>query len=408
MPASSSEGGAARGLPDRLVRIGLTEALAAEALRCTDPNADPNHGRDAGPNAGRNADPRADPDRDPWAGLARITAVHREAVTLHDGLAERPGRVPQSLLRAWDAAGEPVAVGDWVRVRRSDGDRDGDGDGDGDGTHWLQARLPARTRLVRRDGDGRRHTVAANVDLALLVMGLHDDWTLRRHARNPALAASSRLDALVVLTKLDVASADPAMLEARLASLGRRLHDVNAIAVDGTDPATAGRLAPALLPGRTLVLLGSSGAGKSTLANTLLGRAVQDTGPVRAHDSRGMHTTTARTLHLLPGGACIIDTPGVRTLRVDGDADGVQAVEASFADIAALAVQCRFRDCTHDGEPGCAVREHVDADRLVNYRKLLREVGRDRQTWIERRQQLAVWKARSKASRERMRLKRES
>lgn len=373
MSNDSSAGGSDRRLPERLVRIGLTPAIAEQALLSIPSGT-----------AGAPSEPCAD--------LLRITSVHRDALTLHDGVAERTGRVPIALLRAWDTAGEPPAVGDWVRTRV-----------DPDGVHWLEARLPARTRLVRRDGDGRRHTVAANVDLALLVMGLDDDWNLRRLERYLALAAASRLEAVVVLTKLDIASADPRTLEARLAALGRRLHDVNAIAVDGTDPATAARLAPVLLPGRTLVLLGSSGAGKSTLANTLLGHAVQDTGPVRAHDSRGMHTTTARTLHLLPGGACIIDTPGVRTLRVDGDAD---AVEASFGDVAALAAQCRFRDCTHDDEPGCAVRAHVDADRLVNYRKLLREVARDSQTWHERRQQLGVWKARGKASRERMRQKR--
>ena len=154
--------------------------------------------------------------------------------------------------------------------------------------------------------------------------------------------------------------------------------------------------------GQTLVLLGSSGAGKSTLTNTLLGRAVQDTGAVREHDSRGKHTTTSRSLHRLPGGACVIDTPGLRALRPDVDE---ATLAASFGDIEALAAQCRFRDCRHEDEPGCAVREGV-ADRLRNYHKLLREARRDTMTVLERQQQLAMWKARGRAARERMKKKR--
>ena len=125
------------------------------------------------------------------------------------------------------------------------------------------------------------------------------------------------------------------------------------------------------------MLLGSSGAGKSTLTNTLIGSAVQDTGAVREHDSRGMHTTTARSLHRLPGGACVIDTPGLRTLRPDIDE---ATLAASFGDVETLAGQCRFRDCTHGDEPGCAVREGVDPDRLRNFHKLLRETRRDSMT----------------------------
>src|SRR5205085_9857603 len=120
------------------------------------------------------------------------------------------------------------------------------------------------------------------------------------------------------------------------------------------DPCSAAKLAHVLGFGATVVVLGSSGAGKSTLSNTLLGRNVQDTGPVRENDGRGMHTTTARSLHRLASGACIIDTPGLRTLRSDADED---ALFASFADVATLATLCRFRDCPHGAEPGCALRE---------------------------------------------------
>jgi ribosome biogenesis GTPase len=149
-------------------------------------------------------------------------------------------------------------------------------------------------------------------------------------------------------------------------------------------------------------VLGSSGAGKSTLTNTLLGEAVQDTGAVREHDSRGKHTTTARSLHRLPGGACIIDTPGLRALRPDADEE---TLTASFGDIQSLAATCRFRDCKHRDEPGCAVREGIGADRLRNYHKLLREARRDSMSVLERQQQLSMWKQRGREARIRMRAK---
>jgi ribosome biogenesis GTPase len=180
-------------------------------------------------------------------------------------------------------------------------------------------------------------------------------------------------------------------------------RDVELIAVDARSAAAAAAVADYVVAGRTLVLLGSSGAGKSTLTNTLLGAAVQATGAVRAGDSRGRHTTTARTLFRLPGGACVIDTPGLRGLQADLDEAGLAA---GFTDIAALASSCRFRDCTHRDEPGCAVRAEVPADRLANYHKLRREIRRETLTPLERRRQLAEWKARSRGAEERMKLKR--
>ena len=246
--------------------------------------------------------------------------------------------------------------------------------------------------------------MVSNVNHALLVMGLDDDFNLRRLERYLTLVHAAGIAALVVLTKADVAAARPERLEARLADLAQRLpRGLEVIAIDATDPGSAERFAHVARPGQTLVLLGSSGAGKSTLTNTLLGTPVQDTGAVRAHDSRGMHTTTARSLHRVPGGACIIDTPGLRTLRADVDE---AALTASFADVEALAEQCRFRDCSHHDEPGCAVREGVDADRLCNFHKLLRETRRDTLSYVQRREQLATWKARGKATREHMRVKR--
>jgi len=205
---------------------------------------------------------------------------------------------------------------------------------------------------------------------------------------------------VIVLTKRDlVASADAKTRDV----IERVPADVPVQAVDARSPEIGAGLADYLGIGQTLVLLGSSGAGKSTLTNALIGRNVQATGAVRDDDSRGRHTTRSRSLHLLPGGACVIDTPGLRGLQVDIDEE---SLDASFADIAALADQCRFRDCSHTDEPDCAVRAHTHPDRLANFQKLKREVRRETMTFLDRRKQLSVWKARGRAAEQRMKMKR--
>lgn len=163
-------------------------------------------------------------------------------------------------------------------------------------------------------------------------------------------------------------------------------------------------MAPYLSLGQTLVLLGSSGAGKSTLTSSLLGGAIQDTGAVRDHDSRGKHTTTVRSLHLLPSGAGVIDTPGVRNLRPVVDANTLGEL---FEDVNDLASACRFRDCRHQDEPGCAVRAQGSPQRLKNYQKLLRESRRDNMGALERQSQQAQWKSMTKAGRQRRTMEQE-
>ena len=325
--------------------------------------------------------------------LVRIIEVHRETVVVHDGRACRSARPVPRLRRSLADEDCALVVGDWVL-----------GAVDANAQTWIEARVAPSSVIVRRDGDGHRHPVVSNVDTALLVMGLDDDFNPRRMERYLALVHDSEVLPVIVLTKADVVVHDPRQLDAQIELLRRRIPaEVEVIAVNATQPSAKEALAHYLVRGRTLVLLGSSGAGKSTLTNTLLGSAVQDTGAVREHDSRGKHTTTARSLHLLPGGACVIDTPGVRTLRPDA---GEAAIAGTFADVAALAIHCRFRDCAHRDEPGCAVRAVLDEDRLRNYHKLLRESRRDTLTALDRQKQRAEWKARGRAGRERMRDKR--
>ncbi len=366
---------------ERLRSLGLTPALAhravAVATECDATNAD-----------------------SPPLELLRLTEVHRDALRLHDGADELSARALPRLTRALTDAATALAVGDWVLAAT-----------DAHGQIWVHARVPPLTHINRRDADGRRHPVVSNVDTALLVMGLDDDFNPRRLERYLALvhATGNGADGVVpavVLTKADVIANVPGLLAERLEALrGRVPASIDLFAIDGTDPYTVAQLRSYLGAGQTLVVLGSSGAGKSTLTNTLLGRALQDTGPVREHDSRGKHTTTSRSLHRLPGGACVIDTPGLRALRPDVDE---ATLATTFGDIEALAADCRFRDCRHHDEPGCAVREGVPADRVRNYHKLLREARRDTMSVLERQQQLALWKLRGRAGHARAKAKRDA
>ncbi|QYF92431.1 ribosome small subunit-dependent GTPase A [Massilia sp. PAMC28688] len=320
----------------------------------------------------------------PGARLLRITQVHRRTLVVHDGLREYSARAVQ-------LHGEPLCVGDWVT-----GQPEGGG-------FLLGMRLDPVTHLARRTADGRRQGLASNVDTALLVTGLDHDFKLRRVERYLALVhaaqvAAAQVTAVVVLTKADANDAAERIAGTR-ARIGAA---VPVVALDGRSPAAADALAPWLGAGQTLIMLGSSGAGKSTMTNTLAGAAAA-TGAVRTMDSRGRHTTTARSLHLCPGGACIIDTPGLRALRPDGDEE---SLTAAFEDIQALSGQCQFRDCRHQLEPGCAVREGVDPDRLLNYHRLLRETQRAVQTPLERIAERSRWKALMRAGSERGRQKR--
>jgi ribosome biogenesis GTPase len=315
----------------------------------------------------------------------RITQVHRDSVIVSDGVQESQAHLLPRLRRTPDA----LAVGDWVAVEQ-----------DAHQSLWVGARMAPLTELVRRNEAGAQQSIVSNVDTALLVMGLDADFNLRRLERYLAMVTPAGIWPVVVLTKADLCDDAEGRCEETRRRVGRQI-DVRA--VNALDADSAAALAPYLGAGQTLVLLGSSGAGKSTLTNTLLGVEVQATGATRAGDGRGRHTTTGRSLHRLAGGACVIDTPGLRGLQPDLDE---AALAASFGDIQALAAQCRFRDCSHRDEPGCAVRAGIDPDRLSNYQKLLRDVRRETMTPLQRRELLATWKARHRAAEARMKFKR--
>ena len=303
--------------------------------------------------------------------LLRVVEVQREGLALHDGTAEHAARLLPALRARLAEQSDAVAVGDWVLASRNTLSE-----------WWVHDRVPPVSQLARRLHDGRdkvtRVVIVSNVDTALLVMSLDHDFSLRRLERYVALAQMAHVSAVVVLTKADLCD-DTAARIAEVQALfpaGAAVVALNALAADARQA-----LAPWLQPGQTLVLLGSSGTGKSTLTNTLTntltGSDVAITGATRSGDSRGRHTTTFRALIPLPSGACLIDTPGMRELKPTGEE---QVADGGFADIETLTGECRFRDCQHAREPGCAVRAALEAGtldpaRLANYLKLRDEVA---------------------------------
>ncbi|MFH8344167.1 ribosome small subunit-dependent GTPase A [Streptomyces sp. NPDC018045] len=266
--------------------------------------------------------------------------------------------------------GDPMRVpctGDWAVIGLGEVGAGRDG--------AVRALLPRRTALVRSTSSKRSEgqVLAANVDHAVVAVSLAVELDLGRIERFVSLAWESGAQPLVVLTKADLAGGPDGLAhliaDAETAAPGVRVLAVSSTAGEGLD------VLAAVLAGGTSVLLGQSGTGKSTLANALLGEDVQDVRAARDRDGKGRHTTTTRDLLVLPGGGVLIDTPGLRGVGMwDADAGLARA----FSDIEELAARCRFHDCAHTTEPGCAVLSAVDSGalpqrRLESYRKLLRE-----------------------------------
>jgi ribosome biogenesis GTPase len=307
------------------------------------------------------------------AGLqpARVVAAHRDAWVLAHAHGDGDAVISGRLRHEAFGPGDLPAVGDWVAVNP------------GEDTAVIQAVLPRRTAFTRNASDSNRRrglrlsddqVLAANVDVAFVVAGLDGDFNLRRLERYLAVAWSGGATPVIVLNKTDVATdVEGLRLAAGAVAPGVEVRAVSALTGDGVEALSAAHLGP----GRTAVVLGSSGVGKSTLVNALLGSERQRTAAVREDDSRGRHTTTHRELVRLPGGALLIDTPGIRSLGVAGASEGI---DPAFADITELAAECRFGDCRHEGEPGCAVQAaladgRLSGDRFESHRKLEREAA---------------------------------
>jgi ribosome biogenesis GTPase len=294
------------------------------------------------------------------ARLARVVAQHRTGYEVHDGNEVLEAGIQSSLRKPSVSPDQRPSVGDWVWIAPAD-----------DGNLMIRSFLPRRSRL-QRAAAGEKHRaqiIATNIDWVFIVCGLDGDFNPRRIERYLAIVQDSGAHPLVLLTKSDQC-ADAATA---IAQVHHVAGSVPVIAINAKSPQTVQVLAPYLGAGNTFVLVGSSGAGKSTLTNTLLGIEKMRTNEVRENDSRGRHTTTHRALIALATGACLIDTPGMREIKLLGE----EAIDAStFADIEALTTACRFSDCGHQsGQPGCAINAaladgSLDAQRYQSYLKL--------------------------------------
>jgi ribosome biogenesis GTPase len=297
--------------------------------------------------------------------LVRVTAHHGVEVAVRGDKGEF--RVP---VQNAEAQGR-VTVGDWVLLSASD---------------QRAAKLLDRRSLISRKASGeqvKEQLIVANVDTVFVVSSCNEDFNLSRLERYLAMTLQSGATPVIVLTKADLAEDLDALVTKAAA-----LHEGVAVhAMDARDRARAAPLIDLCGPGQTVALLGSSGVGKSTLANTL-GATGLTTGHIREQDGKGRHTTTSRSLHRLPSGGVLIDNPGVREFQLQDSEEGVADV---FDDVIQITLSCKFSDCSHESEPGCAVRAAIDAGdldprRFANYLKLQEEQARNARTLAQRRE----------------------
>jgi ribosome biogenesis GTPase len=296
--------------------------------------------------------------------IARVSQQHRDLYKVIGEAGEYSAAVSGKL--AYDAAGgeDFPAVGDWVMTDRPD---------DRSGSAVIHHILTRKSLFARKAAGTAAATqiIAANIDTIFICMALGTDFNLRRLERYLTVAWGSMATPVVVLTKADLC----ADLAARLAEVAAVAVGTAVVVCSGKEDGGHRDILPYIAAGKTIAFIGSSGVGKSTLINRLLGRELLATNAIREDDGRGRHTTTHRQLLLLPGGGVVIDTPGMRELQLDsGDLAG------AFDDIEALAANCKYNDCSHSGEPGCAVRRAVEdgqlsAERLLSFAKLRKELG---------------------------------
>lgn len=278
----------------------------------------------------------------------RVTSVHRSGL-------EVLGATVQMLL----PPRKDVTVGDWLLL---------------DEERLSESELLERKSLIKRRSPGKdrfEQLIAANIDTAFIVTSCNDDYNIARLERYVALAFDADVTPVILLTKPDLCE-DPSPFVEKARSLSDL---VEIVVINAKSPDAADLLAPWCKPGQTVAFLGSSGVGKSTLANALAGSNAIETGAVRTADSKGRHTTTRRQLHFVPSGCAVLDTPGMRELQLTDAAAGVGDV---FADLETLSTRCKFRDCAHLSEPGCAVKAalaagEIDQARVDRWQKLVAE-----------------------------------
>jgi len=314
---------------------------------------------------------------------ARIYLEHKN---LYKVFSERGSLSAEITGKMRFGAGSPVdfpSVGDWVALRLIDNDSRG----------LITAVLRRKGSFVRKVPGPvtEEHVLAANVDTAFLVAGLDNNFNPRRIERYLTLTWESGADPIIVLNKADLVESPERFIE----ELKSSTFGVPIIVISAKKQIGLAELAERIKPESTVVFLGSSGVGKSSIINALMGEKIMSVNEVRESDSRGRHTTTHRQLFILPQGGCVIDTPGLRGIKLWGDESDVSR---TFEDVEQIAENCRFRDCSHTGEPGCAVEQALkdgtlEQKRLNNYFKMQKEMEflRKRKNVHEKRKEERKW-----------------
>ena len=318
------------------------------------------------------------PDRpcDPGESIARVTAVDRDQYIIRNAAGEAPAKLTGRFAYASESPAVLPCVGDWVCVRYHDA-----------GTHASILDVLPRKSFLRRKrpgGEVEFQMIAANIDVAFIVQSCHFDFNVRRLERYLVMASEGHIEPVVLLTKTDLIS--PAELEQLVSQIHHAGIGVRIITLSNVTGIGVDQIRELIQPGKTYCLLGSSGVGKTTLVNRLVGDSGLATGTV-SHTGEGRHTTTRRQLIVLEHGGLLIDMPGMRELGMLGVSEGI---DASFADIQAYSLGCRFANCTHTNEPGCAIQraiaqEELDPAHFQSYLKLKKESGFHEMSHLEKR-----------------------